>query len=98
MTNKYRIALDIGFRLLMLDPKDKYWDVSTRSYITDSTPRWLSNSRSYGGERGVFSDIENAKNSARAHAVKKGTYEIWKFHMGLPTSEVPWFPPEKVYG
>jgi len=43
-------------------------------------------------------DVDSVKNAAKSNGIKKGTYEIWKFHIGvLPDSEIPWFPPTKVY-
>jgi hypothetical protein len=58
---------------------------------------WCGHYRSYGGERGVWMDVRSAKAYAKSKGIKKGTYEVWRFHIGLPDSEVPWFPPTKVY-
>ena len=97
MSPDYLSALDIGYRLWMKDAEYREWDSVTRLYTSRYVSYWFEHYSSYGGVRGVWDDIESVKRSARANGIKKGTYEIWKFHIGLPTSSVPWFPPEKVY-
>lgn len=82
------IHLDVGYRIKVLEERKGY-----RSKLG-----WWGYYRSYGGERGVWRDVDSAKRAARSNGIKKGTYEIWKFHIGLlPDSEIPWFPPTKVY-
>ena len=59
------------------------------------TNGWFGNAQSYGGECGVFSTVQFAKNSARANGIKKDEYEIWEFYIGLDPKE--FFLPEKVF-
>ena len=80
------VHLDIGYRLMVIIPKPLH--VKTG---------WHGHYGSYGGERGVWMDVRSAKAYAKSKGIKKGTYEVWKFHIGLSDSEVPWFPPTKVY-
>jgi hypothetical protein len=90
---------DIGYRIWVLTGQTtREWDPVIRISTPTDQPHWFVQHSSYGGLRGVFDDIDGAKNSARSNGIKKGTYEIWKFHMGRPDSSIPWFPPEKVYG
>lgn len=88
---------DIGYRILCLYP-GKIYDQKTSQYVPDvaNPMHWFGKWSSYGGYLGVYDTVDDAKNSARANGVKKGTYEVWRFHIGLPTSDIPRFPPEKV--
>ena len=91
---------DIGYRLWVTRDRGVYgqWNPATRNREISDQPHWFVHYGSYGGLRGVWDDVNGVKQSARSNGIKKGTYEIWKFHMGRPDSLVPWFPPEKVYG
>ena len=81
------VHLDVGYRIKTLEPRQGY-----RSEIG-----WFGRAQSYGGDRGVWRSLSEARNSARSNGIKKGTYEVWRFHIGLPDSELQWFPPTKVY-
>jgi len=78
---------DLGYRIKILEPRAGYQD----------EVGWFRRAQSYGGERGVWVCLENARNAAKANGIKQGTYEVWRFHIGLSDSELPWFPPTKVY-
>lgn len=56
---------------------------------------WVSWTNS-AGTRGCFPRKSSCIKSANYLGFSKGEYEIWKFHIGLPTSDIPWFPPENV--
>ena len=92
--------MDIGYRIKC----DKEYD----KLLYEASPtggwnrilmktNWFAKFSSYGGARGVFDSAQSAKDSARTNGISKGTYEIWKFHIGDQTSAVPFFPPEKVH-
>ena len=81
------VHLDVGYRIKILKPRAGHHD----------EVGWWGYYNSYGGERGVWIDVGSAKRAARSNGIKKGTYEVWRFHIGLPDSEVSWFPPTKVY-
>jgi hypothetical protein len=71
-------------------------EVGYRIFLKDRQ-EWFGRIHSYGGACGMHKTEQWAKNLAKSKGIRKGTYELWKFHIGLPTSKVPWFPPEKVY-
>lgn len=91
---------------MTLNTFDSHPDVGYRIYLTNkinsmytkekwiNTP-WFTVYKGAGGDRGVYTDINSAKRSAKSYGFNK--YEIWKFRIGLPNSEVPFFPPTKVY-
>ena len=80
------VHLDVGYRLMVIIPKPLY--VRTG---------WFGRGQSYGGFMGFWPDVGRVMESAKSNGIRRGTYEVWKFHIGLPDSEVPWFPPTKVY-
>ena len=80
------VHLDVGYRLMVVVPVQYY-----------AKRGWYGRAQSYGGRMGFWPDVRGVKESAKSNGIKKGTYEIWKFHIGLPNSEVQWFPPTKVY-
>lgn len=70
-------------------------DVGYRLKLLDSQT-WFGSHRSQIGIYGVAPSVYTARKSARANGIKKGTYEIWKIHIGDINSKTPYFPPEKV--
>jgi hypothetical protein len=88
---------DIGYRIWRPDMVLKLWDAQAKVQTQHFVSRWFEQWGSAGGQRGVFESIESARRSAAANKIPKNAYEIWKVHIGLPSS-IPWFPPEKVYG
>lgn len=63
------------------------------SFITN----WFGHEKSMGGQAGCYHSISDLKRSVSSNGLGKKNYEIWKFHVGKLDSEIPWFPPEKVY-
>lgn len=68
----------------------------TQYCSTGLIAKWHGKYKSVGGERGCFSNIQTARQSI-AQYLPGTKYEIWKFHIGTVDSEIPYFPPEKVY-
>lgn len=90
---------DVGYRALIHTRKKHAFDANTRVWNTikvQTSPEWFGHRNSKGGGLGFYPTISELKDSIRAYGFSRNQYEIWKFHVGLPTSEVPWFPPEKV--
>ena len=72
---------DIGYRIRFL-PEANF------------AKEWLGRPGSYGGERGVFRGVYEARCAAKANRIKVGDYEIWKVYIGNNPQE--YFEPERV--
>lgn len=85
---------DIMYRVFCKTPREQWeWDGTGAKRIVTN---WYMNFTPSSGPRGCYSSVKSARTSA-SRAREIGGYEIWKFHIGLPDSEIPWFPPEKVF-
>lgn len=71
-------------------------DIGYRVKNLDSASPWFGSYTSQLGMCGMAECIHDARLSASANGMKKGTYEIWKMHIGDINSRTPYFPPEKV--
>lgn len=81
---------DIIYRVQTAASKPTY---CTHGYINTA---WHGKYSSIGGKRGCFTDVDVARKSI-AQYMPGTKYEIWKFHVGKVDSDIPYFPPEKVF-
>jgi len=84
---------DIGYRIKWANPTYPSHQWCRATMI--STP-WAATYYGAGGDRGVYVDIQAAKMSMSCRRLNE-PYEVWKFHIGGPDSDIPYFLPEKVY-